>query len=257
MGKVQCELCKKWFIIINNSHLNRKHGITLEDYINRFGSFSYFIPKNNLTGKKISKLQIFEKIIENDKFKYRCICDCGKEVFINEDSLKKNTKSCGCLSKDKLREKMRSGKNSRDFSWKNLIGRYKKGAKDRELEFELTNRDTKVLLESNCYYCNIAPTTIFNVYMTKTGKYLTKPVDKEARRWALSGYIVYNGIDRLINSIGYIVDNCVPCCSICNTAKGSMDVDIFYRWIITIAKYRRGRIMSAPSILDVPRSKIP
>ena len=32
-----------------------------------------------------------------------------------------------------------------------------------------------------------------------------------------------NGIDRIDNTRGYIVDNCVSCCSICNRMKGSLD----------------------------------
>ena len=30
-----------------------------------------------------------------------------------------------------------------------------------------------------------------------------------------------NGIDRVVNSIGYIPGNCISCCSICNFMKGS------------------------------------
>jgi hypothetical protein len=41
------------------------------------------------------------------------------------------------------------------------------------------------------------------------------------------GDYVYNGIDRKNNSLGYVSNNCVPCCSECNLMKRKMSVNQF------------------------------
>ena len=58
----------------------------------------------NLINKKFGKL-IVVKRVENNKFnqaQWLCQCECGNELVINTNSLKSgNTKSCGCLAKNK------------------------------------------------------------------------------------------------------------------------------------------------------------
>jgi hypothetical protein len=38
--------------------------------------------------------------------------------------------------------------------------------------------------------------------------------------------IEYNGIDRVDNEKGYLVENCVPCCFTCNSLKKSVTKSI-------------------------------
>lgn len=52
----------------------------------------------------------------------------------------------------------------------------------------------------------------------------------------------YNGIDRVNNDIGYIKNNCIPCCKICNRAKNSMSYDDFLNWIKILVKNNKGLI---------------
>ena len=39
--------------------------------------------------------------------------------------------------------------------------------------------------------------------------------------------ITYNGIDRIDNNIGYIMDNSITCCETCNRMKRSHEYDFF------------------------------
>lgn len=52
--------------------------------------------------------QIFERLTVLDwegNGKWRCLCECGNEVLVQTDNLKSgNTKSCGCLQKDRTSE---------------------------------------------------------------------------------------------------------------------------------------------------------
>ena len=47
----------------------------------------------------------------------------------------------------------------------------------------------------------------------------------------LSGLFAWSGIDRIDPKIGYVPDNCVPCCPRCNFAKGPMTGVEFRAWI--------------------------
>jgi hypothetical protein len=39
-----------------------------------------------------------------------------------------------------------------------------------------------------------------------------------------------NGIDRIDNTTGYVLSNCVPCCKHCNYVKGDLSKEDFETW---------------------------
>jgi hypothetical protein len=81
---------------------------------------------------------------------------------------------------------------------KSLQGRFqqlKSHAKRRSLDVVLTFEEYCEIIKYECIYCE-GSFRKFNDY---------------------SGYF----IDRLDNSIGYIIDNCYPCCDICNRIKSN------------------------------------
>lgn len=80
--------------------------------------------------------------------------------------------------------------------------RYKKSAEKRGYQFELTSMEFAKLIASPCEYC----------YCFEAG-----------------------GVDRVDNTKGYILDNCVPCCTKCNMMKHTMDKDEFINHCKTVA----------------------
>ena len=48
-----------------------------------------------------------------------------------------------------------------------------------------------------------------------------------------------NGVDRIDSTLGYILSNCVPCCSMCNRMKFTYSVDEFISHIHKIASFRK------------------
>lgn len=46
-------------------------------------------------------------------------------------------------------------------------------------------------------------------------------------------------IDRMDNTIGYVLDNVVSCCGACNRAKGARPYGEFVAWLDRIARFRR------------------
>jgi hypothetical protein len=104
-----------------------------------------------------------------------------------------------------------------------IYGQYKRRAIRKGYEFSFNLKDFYAILKRNCYYCDAPPRKV-------------KHSSKRSLRFA---YI--NGIDRYINSIGYLPSNSVPCCPSCNYFKGSLDGDVFIAKIKLIAEVIYGK----------------
>jgi len=82
---------------------------------------------------------------------------------------------------------------------------YQRGAHKRGLSFELDLAAFTVLIHQPCHYCYQSPDPT-------------------------------NGVDRYNNDEGYTAENSVPCCSMCNRAKGAIPVEDFLCWCARIAE---------------------
>ena len=175
-----------------------------------------------LTGKKFGKLIVIER--DNTALsgggihaRWICKCECGKELSISGISLTTgHTKSCGCLiGRDKPSGfKLSNG----EASFNQLYRHYINSAKKRDLELSLSKEQFRYLTKQNCYYCNKLPQQISKT-SNNTGDY------------------IYNGIDRLDNTQGYTLDNCVPCCEVCNRAKLTRTESEFRSWVIQVYRH--------------------
>lgn len=105
-----------------------------------------------------------------------------------------------------------------------LYGQYKRSAKRRNLIFKLSKKHFKKLTSSPCHYCGALPSGV--CFEHNTNK------NNQSR----SAY-VYNGIDRVNNSKGYTIDNCVSCCKVHNQWKKAMSYTDFVMTVINTAKY--------------------
>lgn len=197
-------------IIRNRTYDNFKNGYFAHPSQNRV--------VKNLTGKKFGNLTVVKDSGKRDKNRdvlWKCLCDCGKTCNIRGWSLKSgNTKSCGCLKKDELRERLILGDKG---AINRIIQSYKNNAKKRNISWELSDKEVDNIIHKPCFYCG-------NV---DSNKMVTKGCP--------DGY-QYNGIDRIDSNKGYIVSNAVPCCKICNIAKHDMSQKEFYEWVKRISK---------------------
>ena len=148
----------------------------------------------------------------------RLLCDCGNEYTTLVTNLFDNhTRSCGCLLKDViaarrldpnwntwLRKPVLAGRNS-------VLWAYKNQAKKRNHSWDLTEDDFDQLTSQKCFYCHRPPSNVAKVSYE-------------------GGDFVYSGIDRKDNDLGYIPENTVSCCRVCNLAKNSMSYDDFMAW---------------------------
>lgn len=175
----------------------------------------------DITGNRYNKLLVTSlAYIRKGSSFWNCKCDCGNEKIINIRSLNNgHTQSCGCLKKIGI--KLEKGV----ASFNTLFYAYQKSAKRRNISFVLTEEEFKSLTLLPCFYCGKEPSQIY-----KSNKYG-------------NGNYIYNGIDRVNNSLGYILDNCVPCCGICNRAKDVMTKEEFLNWIETVYAHSFERMM--------------
>lgn len=81
---------------------------------------------------------------------------------------------------------------------RNKYSHFKCNAIKRGINFDLTNDDVLNICEQKCFYCG-----------------------KERCL----------GIDRLDNSKGYTIENCVPCCGCCNKMKMDLEPNFFLEQI--------------------------
>lgn len=110
--------------------------------------------------------------------------------------------------------------------FKSAYRKYKIGAGQRGLEFLLSESIFRDLVTANCHYCNSAPMMI---------SYCPKQRTSEAFE---RSKFVHNGVDRLNSDLGYMVGNCVPCCTFCNKGKSAKSVKEFEAYLDQVARFR-------------------
>lgn len=171
--------------------------------------------RDNLKNKIFGRLTVIEL---SDKVKnkirlWKCICSCGNDMYVNSYHLNTGrVNSCGCgRYKDPGVANMR-----------NMFIMYKHSAEKRKHFFNISLEEFSFITKQNCYYCGSKP----------------KPMGL----LRLNGLYVMNGIDRVDNNTGYVLDNCVPCCKDCNYAKRDMTAKEFIDFISRIYEYQRSKL---------------
>ena len=165
-----------------------------------------------------------------------CRCDCGNEKEVRSIDLRHgNTSSCGCYQRDRTKEANRL--KVKEGSWNAAETSYKTGARNRKIPYKLLTEEFRYITSQNCFWCETKP-RLWNPRFSKDG-FRTKYDKCTTLEWAEQQWIYINGIDRVDNdhSIGYILNNCVPCCTECNRAKTDMTL---YGWLSYIERFQPG-----------------
>ena len=187
----------------------------------------------DITGKAMGRLTAIREITVS-QWEFKCICGnscaAAKRTFVAGD-----VTSCGCLKRELWAEVVaKSKKPPGEALFNKLIKRYIRSAHKAGREWSLSDNDAKSLFSSRCFYCNVLPLQ-------------TIKVDENMHKY--NGEILYNGIDRVDNEVGYVTGNVVAACGVCNWLKGSMSTKDF---LSKIAEIFRTRCRSIEEPGDVP-----
>ena len=179
--------------------------------------------KLNLIGKKFGKLTVIRETPQRrtTSTEWECSCSCGEYITVPATYLvrkSKKPKHCGCLNK----------KFGEDAAFNVLYQSYKKRAAKNGLIFTLTRKEFRTLTKQPCVYCASKP---FQVQYIGGN-------NRKGHEY------IYSGIDRIDSSKGYTLDNCSPCCKICNFAKSNMNVGEFLLHITKIIKNNKKIILT-------------
>lgn len=112
------------------------------------------------------------------------------------------TKYCGACAKKRNREARNKHYQTPQF----IYQRYRLGARLRGLDFKISYQVFLRLWQKPCFYCGSEIKTI--------------------------------GIDRANNDFGYVKENIVPCCFVCNRMKSNKNLDQFIAHCRKIAYYQ-------------------
>ena len=155
---------------------------------------------------------------------WECRCNCGQVRTICTQSLTNgHSRSCGCLKIEIFTQKSRLA-NTGEAGLRKLLDAYRRDAKRRGYQFMLSARAFKTLVQKPCYYCGAPP------------MHCRKPTVRQTSPQTVAfGTIFTNGVDRVDNARGYEPDNVVPCCGVCNRAKGVRGIEEFLAWARRIA----------------------
>lgn len=158
------------------------------------------------SGDRYGKLVLVK--FDKDRRRWLCNCDCGGTTYASiTDMVNGRHLGCKCsLFGEKENKRLPNQQGLKN----KLFARYKRGALQRNIEFQITIDEVIEITSKNCHYCGVEPQTVMKM--------------------GLQSYI-HNGIDRIDNSIGYVKDNVVPCCSMCNYSKKENDLDTWKKWI--------------------------
>lgn len=167
---------------------------------------------DDIAGKVYGRLTVVKYAYtkEHGEVFWYCLCSCGNEKIIAGRSIKRGlTVSCGCYKREQT-SKASTGDGL--SSARKVYNSNYRGAIKRGYKFSITFEQFLEITKLNCTYCN-------------------RPPSKKYTSAKCTNSFTYNGIDRFDNTMGYILENCVPSCFVCNRAKGDMTYLEFKQWL--------------------------
>jgi len=178
---------------------------------------------------------ILQKFIESNwnrfTFEHSCLighgkkefvfeCECGEQFSLSRQYKFKNTMQLRC-KQCKRKENMQPNVGER-AAYKRVKSDAMRGGR----EFDLPLDWFLEAIHMPCHYCGRVDQNSINVASKRKGEFLIKDFK-------------YNGLDRLNNDIGYVIENVVPCCFVCNRAKNSMGYQEYIEYIDNMIQWRR------------------
>lgn len=149
-------------------------------------------------------------------------CECGEQFTLSRDYKIKTSDQIRCKNcKRKANMQPNVGERA---AYKRVKSDAARGGRvfDLPLDWFLE------AIHQPCHYCGQVDQNSINVASKRKGEFLIKDFK-------------YNGLDRLNNDIGYVIENVVPCCFVCNRAKNSMGYQEYIEYLNNMIQWRSNR----------------
>lgn len=174
----------------------------------------------DLSGKSFGNLTVIKRAHnKNNEPSWECRCNCGKITIVTGSNLRYN-KTRNCFSCGRT---LPVGVAAR----KRIYNIYRKNAIKQNRSFLLTLEEFVVICQKPCVFCGCKP---------------EQKASNNINKNSCNGDFVYNGIDRIDNNIGYEIDNCQACCSVCNFMKQTTPQGQFVSHVKKISNHLFGGI---------------
>lgn len=190
---------------------NRRKRISAAKNFNKYG----ILPGRTYGNYKvIESIKVNHKVKRKDGHYVECMATKWRCIYIPTGEEKITTTGYLSEFKDAELEKEELDKlvneNKHQLGFRNHLYRsYKRNAKLRNHEFNLTQDEFELIIFQDCYYCGAKPKEMSLKSMEGHGNMKQPP-------------LLYNGIDRIDSDGGYTKENCVPCCQFCNYMKHTL-----------------------------------
>lgn len=173
-------------------------------------------------GSRWGKLTVIERMPASFvKSGYLMRCDCGDEL-VRKPYQVRAMKYMMCLKCSTLARRGKPVFKNRIDPLQRTINEqwnvFRKVAKAKGDEY-LSKEQWFDIVTSNCSYCGQPPSNVRKASVLYAEDFK------------------YSGIDRVDSEIGYVEDNCIPCCWPCNRMKGNMSQMEFLGHLFSVLKY--------------------
>jgi 5-methylcytosine-specific restriction endonuclease McrA len=149
---------------------------------------------------------------------FQCSCDNKTKKEIDIRYVKSGeSRSCGCFVNKN--QNLKTSIRHRYFS-------YLDEDKNRKMSANLKLEEFEAAIQLDCYYCKSKPLNKL------TYDYYDKGIKTEK-------VYLYNGVDRIDSAKGHDIENIVPCCYKCNSAKKQLSVIDFINKAKEICEFNK------------------
>jgi len=189
--------------------------------------YKYSALDNKLIGKTFNNIEVLSlSHVEKSRRFYDIKClRCNNLSYMRGDRFTGTQKLNTCRKCRQENAILTSKKRATPESvYSSLYAQCRKGASARNITFLISLEEFKKIITKDCYYCGVEPR------LSSTSKRYNKTTTQ----------IKHNGVDRFDNTIGYVLNNCVPCCKFCNHMKRDYTKDDFLNHIKKIFVYNEG-----------------
>ena len=165
----------------------------------------------DFSGKSLGDLVVIgEAVKRSGAWYWPCRCSCGTELQVAHRRLKGGGAThCGCKYKWR-KQSYGPPFDGNTPAFRTHLSTFYSRARKYGRPVEFSPKEIYDIEQQPCYYCGAKSLQV-------------------SRSHGGTEY-VYNGLDRIDSALGYVPGNVVPCCGICNRAKGAMTQSEFMEW---------------------------